>query len=98
MDQFKYFLDDSTISDEELEDSDNSEDDKSIGDEDSLEYSEQDDDSPMEDEDKIEDPELNEDSIDDLGNMDRWEPPAPPGHKGAPPMPGAGKKKSEYFR
>ena len=95
---FKYFLDDSTIADEELEDSDNSEDDKSIGDEDSLEDSEQDDDSPMEDEDKIEDPELNEDSIDDLGNMDRWEPPAPPGHKGAPPMPGAGKKKSEYFR
>ena len=98
---FKYFLDDSTIADEELEDSENSEDDKSIDDEDSLKDSEQDEDSPMEDEDKIEDPEQDEDSIDDLSNMDRWEPPAPPGHKGAPPVPGKNikvhAKKSEYL-
>merc|ERR1711899_442236 len=92
--------DDSPIADEELVDSDDLEDDKSIDDEDRLEDPGQDEDSPMEDDDKIEDPELNEDSIDDLSNMDRWEPPAPPGHKGAPlgpkgapPIPGAGKKK-----
>ena len=102
---FEYFLDDSPIADEELVDSDDLEDDKSIDDEDRLEDPGQDEDSPMEDDDKIEDPELNEDSIDDLSNMDRWEPPAPPGHKGAPlgpkgapPIPGAGKKKSECFR
>ena len=100
---FEYFLDDSTIADEELEDSDNSEDDNSIDEEGRLEDPEQDEDSPMEDEDKIEDPELNEDSIDDLSNMDRYSapPPAPPGHKGAPPIPGQNikvhAKKSEYL-
>ena len=97
---FKYFLDDSTIADEELEDSDNSEDDDSIDEEGRLEDPEQDEDSPMEDEDKIEDPEQDEDSIDDLSNMDRYGPP-PPGHKGAPPIPGKNikvhAKKSEYL-
>ena len=76
------------------------EDDNSIDEQDRLEDPEQDEDSPMEDEDKIEDPEQDEDSIDDLSNMDRYGP-APPGHKGAPPIPGKNikvhAKKSEYL-
>ena len=93
--------DDSIDEDDRLEDSDDLKDENSIDEEDRLEDPEQDEDSSMEDEDKVEDPELDEDSIDDLSNMDRWEPPAPPGHKGAPPTPGKNikvhAKKSEYL-
>ena len=65
---FISFPDDSTMDDEEIENTDLEED--SIDEEDRLEDPELEDDS-IDEEDRLEDPELDNDSIDDLSDMDR---------------------------